>query len=79
MVPSLFQTSHAVIDTSPCGQDKSRCADPEIPLPEDQADPILVREPKVNDQNIEPAINREPLRRLAFCCRLHLIISFLKR
>jgi hypothetical protein len=47
--------------------------------PENQADAVLVRQPKVDDQYVELAVDRQPLGRLAIRCRFHLIPRLLKR
>ncbi len=74
----MFQTSYAVVDTSPRRQNQNRRTNPKLAQLEDQADTILVGQTQVDDQNVKLAVNRQTFRRLAVCCRLHLVTSLLK-
>jgi hypothetical protein len=46
---------------------------------EDQADAVLVRQPKIDDQYVKLTVDCQPLGGLAIRCRFHLIPRFFKR
>src|ERR1019366_4513634 len=73
------QAPHPVIDTAARRQNQHRCVDSQLVQLEDQADAVLVRQTKVNDQDVELAIDGQPLGRFAISCRLHLISRLFQR
>ena len=79
IVAALLQAAHAVINAAPRRQDQHRRADPQLTQLENQADPVHVRQSKVNNQDVERSVNRQPLGGFAIRCRLHLVASLLQR
>src|ERR1035437_4889213 len=79
IVPALLQAPHPVIDRPARGKDQNGATDAQLTQLEDQADAVLVGQPKVDDQYVELAVDRQPLGSLAVCCRFRPITRLFKR
>ena len=53
IVTALFEPAHTVINRSACGKNQYRGFHAQLTQAKDQSDSILVRQPKIDDENVE--------------------------
>ena len=65
VVAALLQSAHPIVNRAPRRQNQDRGAHSQLAQAKDQADAILIGQPKIDDEDVKGALGGQPLGRLA--------------